>query len=176
MKEVLVLRHGEKDAAGVLTARGEQAAEAMGRILPHFVSVVSSPSGRAVRSAELLAGRKPSTDERAGFATATPEKSDAINALARKKNISFLDAAIEYDDPEVLRGIDEQAHKLNELIDEWLDKLNEDETALIVSHDLTITPAMGFRGIPAESIEPLGGYVISTGDGVPSVHRFSPSD
>jgi hypothetical protein len=172
MKEVIILRHGEKDAAGVLTERGEQAAEAMRRMLPHFVSIVSSPSGRAVRSAELLTGREPRIDKRAGFAMAPPEVSAAINALASAENISFLDAARKYNDPEVLHGIDQQAHELNTLIDELLNGLGEEEKALVVSHDLTIAPAMGFRGMSAESIEPLGGYVVGLNEETPSVRRY----
>jgi broad specificity phosphatase PhoE len=158
-----LLRHGEKDAAGVLTSRGKQAAKALRLQLANFKRVISSDSDRAVLTAKLLTGKDPQVDQRAGYATASVEVSNEINALVKDHGISFLDAARQYNNPEVLRGIDEQAHALNALIDELLGELAEDEKALIVSHDLTIAPAMGFRGVSAESIDPLHGYVISTG-------------
>jgi broad specificity phosphatase PhoE len=171
MKEVYLLRHAEKDTTNMLTERGMLEAEAMRSKLPRFTSVISSPRDRAILTAKLLTGQEPQIDERADYATATPEVSAIINAMASDRRISFWDAAREYNDPEVLRGIDEQAHRLNEMIDELLD-MAEDGTALVVSHDLTIAPAVGFRGMTAESIMPLGGYVISAGAGLPLVRRY----
>jgi hypothetical protein len=169
MGEVYLLRHGEKNTDGTLTERGKRAAEAMRSILPHFVTVISSSSDRAILTAQLLTGEDPRIDQRAGYATTSPEISSAINGLAISRAISFLDATRLYNDQEVLQGIDEQARELNMLTDELLAALSEDEKALIVSHDLTITPAMGFRDMPAESIEPLGGYIISENNGIQTV-------
>lgn len=167
-----MLRHGEKDAAGTLTERGKQAAEAMRSTLPDFVRVISSDSDRTILTAKLLTGEDPHIDRRAAYATTSSAISNEISALVQEHNISFLDAARLYDDPEVLRGIDEQAQELNAMIDELLDRLGEGEKALIVSHDLTIAPAMGLRGMSAESIDPLGGYIISAGNETPSVRRY----
>lgn len=63
-------------------------------------------------TAKLLTGQYPRIDQRASYATAPPGMSAVINALARDRNISFLDAARQYNNPEVLRGIDEQADEL----------------------------------------------------------------
>lgn len=172
MKEIYLLRHAEKDASGALTERGRQAAEAMRSLLPHFALVVSSDSARAALTAKLLTGEEPRTDQRAAFAMAAPEASDAINALSLERNISFLDAARLYNDPEVLGGIDGKAHELNTMIDELFDQLAEDEKALVVSHDLTIVPAMAFRGMPPASIEPLGGFVVGSDNGAASVRSY----
>lgn len=176
MKEVYILRHGEKDAAGILTERGKRAAEALRSVLPPFAYVISSNSDRAILTAELLTGEDPQIDHRASYATAPPAISDEINRLATEHDISFLDAARQYNNAKVLRGIDVQAHALNALIDELLGKLEEGKKALVVSHDLTIAPAMGFRGMPAESIDPLSGYTISMSDGIASVQRYSSSN
>lgn len=172
MKEVYLLRHGEKDATGKLTDRGKQAAEAMRPLLPHFSYVASSDSDRTRMTAKLLTGKDPIVDRRAAFATTSAEVSEAINGLAKKHAISFLDAAREYNDAAVLRGIDEQARELNAMIDELLTELAEGERALIVSHDLTIAPAMGLRDMPAVSINPLGGYIISVTNEVMSVSSY----
>lgn len=173
MREVYVLRHGEKDDQGVLTARGEEAARAMRGILPQFARVIASDSDRTILTAKLLIGRDPLVDKQASYAPAPTAVSETIRNLAKNRGISFLDAARQHNDPEVLRGIDEQAHKLNNLIDELLGALAEDERALIVSHDLTIAPAMGFRGMSAESIAPLTGYIVSMINGQSSVRRIN---
>lgn len=161
MKEVYVLRHGEKDADGNLHERGKRAAEAMRPVLPTFIHVYSSPVERAAQTAFALTGTAPETDERAAFAMAPAEVSNAINALVHEQGISFLDAARQYNDTTVLEGVDSKARELNLLIDELLDVLPEDGKALVVSHDLTIVPAMALRGTSPESIEPLGGYIVS---------------
>lgn len=176
MKEVYLLRHGEKDGAGVLTERGKRAAAAMRPALPSFACVISSGSDRTILTAKLLTGQDPQIDHRAAYATTPAKISDAINTLASTHKSSFLDAARQYGDPMVLKGIDEQAHLLNLLVDELLGRLVEGEKALIVSHDLTIAPAMGLRGMSAESIEPLGGYVIRMAGGVSSVGRLEYDD
>lgn len=172
MGEVYLLRHGEKDANGILTESGKRAAEAMRSILPSFVRVISSDSDRTILTATLLTGAAPQIDHRAAYATTSSAISSEINGIAGKNGISFLDAARHHNDPEVLRGIDEQAHALNALIDELLAEIAEDDRALIVSHDLTIAPAMGFRGMSAESIDPLAGYVIGMSDGAVSVRHY----
>jgi len=162
MKEIYLLRHGEKDAGGKLTENGKRTAKAARSTLPRFARIVSSDVERAVLTAKLIAGKGPTIDRRAAYASAPPEISLAINTLAKKHGISFLDAARTHNDPEVLRGIDE-----------LLEELAENEKALVVSHDLTIMPAMEFRGMPFESIEPLCGYVIRMSDGAVSVRRYS---
>lgn len=161
MKEVYLLRHGEKDTDGTLTEDGVQAAQVMGPILPRFVRIISSDTDRTTLTAKLLTGEEPHIDDRAAYATTSSEISNEIDILAKSHNISFLDAARLYNNPEVLAGIDEQADALNTLIDQLLEELPENGKALIVSHDLTIAPAMGSRNMPAASISPLGGYVIS---------------
>jgi broad specificity phosphatase PhoE len=164
MKEIYVIRHGEKDATGMLTERGMQAAQAMRSMLPGFACIISSDTSRTALTANLLTGEEPRIDHRAAFAMASPAMSNEINDLAAKRAISFLDAARLHNNPEVLAGIDGQAHALNALIDELFEEIPENEKALIVSHDLTIVPAMAFRGMSAESIDPLSGYIVRMDD------------
>lgn len=161
MKEVYLLRHAEKGPDGELTENGIKRARELAMLLPHFAIVISSESSRTQKTAEYLTGVKPKVDPRAGFYMASPEKSDAINRLATEQGKTFLEALEQYQDPEVHKGVSAQATRLNELIKELLVSLGEDEKAVIVSHDLSISPAMAQNGIPLESsIEALGGYVI----------------
>lgn len=161
MKEVYVLRHAEKGLDGSLTENGKTMAQELGRLLPLFSLVYSSPSDRAQLTAQLLTGRQPNVDDRANFFMATPTKSTAINALSSSKSIPFLDAVQEFGDSEVLNGIDSKATELNSLVNELLSKVGNGEKALIVSHDLSISPAMSQRAIPLTSIDYLSGYVIN---------------
>jgi broad specificity phosphatase PhoE len=167
MKEVYLLRHAEKSDDGILTPAGEQAAQAKRLGLPEFAKVIASESQRARLTARLLTGQEPIIDDRAGFSMSTPEKSVAINTLAKDRGISFLEAVQQYNDQEVLDGVRQKAQELNQFVDELLSNLADGEQALVVSHDLSISPAMALRGIPLESIGFLHGYVIqNTSSGV----------
>ena len=164
MKEVYLIRHAEKDPNGILTERGEMAAQELAKVLPVFSKVVSSDSSRTQRTAELLTGKKPEIDDRAGFAMASPQKSDDINRLAAENNTTFFEASKVYNDAAVLAGIDVKAKGLKALVTELLGELGEGEKALVVSHDLSITPAVALDGLPATSIDFLHGYVIHPGE------------
>jgi broad specificity phosphatase PhoE len=160
MKEIYVLRHAEKDDNGVLTQDGKLAARALAAALPQFSVVIASESPRTQTTASLLTESEPRIDVRAGFYSTTQEKSGEISKIAQSQGITFFEAADIYNDGELSQGIRQQAMGLNELIDETLGELAGDSKALIVSHDMTITPAMAFRGQDRESIPFLSGYVI----------------
>jgi len=170
MKKVYLLRHGEKDPEGVLTKFGEKSSRKLGSVLPTFDKVISSSSSRTRETAKLLARIPPTVDSRAGFYMATAKKSDALNALAVKGNISFLEAVKKFSDEEVLAGVKAKASELNKLIDECLHN-SEVDTTLIVSHDLSISPAMSQRHMPFKSIDFLSGYIINE---IGAVTEFNP--
>jgi len=167
---IYLLRHAEKDSAGIITESGKQAAKALGRKLPAFKQVIASPSERSKLTAKLISDQEPIVDARADFSMSSPAKSDAINALAREKNIPFLEAVTLYNDKEVLDGVEAKARDLNELLKELQERGGEG-AILVVSHDLSISPAMSQRGVLLQSIDFLHGYVIQS-DG--SVASFSP--
>lgn len=160
MKEVYLLRHAEKDENGVLTERGQVLAKRLGKTLPRFVKVISSSSPRTKMTAALITSTDSLVDDRAGFYMTTQERSDAVSQLAAEKGITFFEAAYIYEDGALVKGINDQADKLNQLVDETLASLHDDEAALIVSHDMTITPAMVSRGEQRRSIDYLSGYRI----------------
>lgn len=161
MKSVHIRRHAHKNSDGTLTEVGIAEAQKLAKELEDFKIIVSSPAPRAIHTAKLLTGRSPRTDERANYFMADQKRSDAINELATEKNITFLEALQHFDDPEIHDGIANKAIELNQLIDELLLELEDDEHALIISHDVSISPAMQRRGRPLESINPLKGYRIT---------------
>lgn len=160
MKSVQLRRHAEKDANGGLTERGIEAAKKLAKTLPKFSKVIASDSDRAQLTAKLLSGLEPEVDRRASMHMASPEKSDAINKLAIRQNIMFLEAIQQYSDPEIVEGTDLKASELNELIFQLFKSLAENEHALIISHDLSISAALAKRNIPPTPIGPLEGYII----------------
>lgn len=159
-KKVILVRHAEKDDSGVLTEAGRLAAVEFGKRFPEFTHVYSSDSARAKETARLITGKDPVVDPRAGFYMAVKEKSEALNQIAKEKNIPFLEAVVFMNDPEILAGIDAKATELNGLVKDILEKLPAGGVAIVVSHDLSISPAMKQHGIPLESIPFLSGYVI----------------
>lgn len=159
-KHIYLIRHAEKDDQGTLTQVGKQQASQLKERMPAFSLVISSESSRTKETAYLVTGTQAIVDPRAGFYMATPQKSDLLNKIAKEDKSTLLVASIKLNDPEVLSGIKAQATKLNELIEETINKMSNDEKVLIVSHDLSISPAMLQRGIPLESIPFLSGYII----------------
>jgi hypothetical protein len=159
-----LIRHAEKDDKAELTVRGKQSAIELSKTLPLFDHVISSSSSRTKMTAYLLTNREPEIDERASFYMAPQEKSDTLNKVSRERGISLLEASKILKDEEINSGILIKAKELNSLIDEKLSQSNDNSKILIVSHDLSISPAMELRGIPLETIPFLSGYVIdSTG-------------
>lgn len=159
-KKVFLVRHAEKGDTGLLTEAGRLAAVEFGKNFPDFTHVYSSDSSRAQETAKLITGKDPIVDPRAGFYMASQGKSDALNQIAKEKNIPFLEAVVFMNDPEVLQGIDAKATELNALVKEIIEKLPVGGVAIVVSHDLSISPAMEQKGIPLESIPFLSGYII----------------
>lgn len=169
--KIYLLRHAHKDPDGIITEEGKAAARALGKKLPRFRVVIASPSDRARQTAQLIAGREPMVDQRADFSMSTAAKSIAMNALAAQKGIPFLEAANEYNDREVLEGIATKATELSTLLEELQNQFDDTVAALVVSHDLSISPAMAQRSILLQSIDFLNGYIIKS-DGTVTV--FAP--
>ncbi len=165
MKTVYLLRHAdaERGKAGSVTKQGEERAGKLSKTLPRFAKVISSDTSRTKLTALLATGVDSVSDARAGFCELPLAKGSEILQLAADKGITFLEATVIYDDPGVTKAIDDKAQELNQLVDETLAGLRENESALIISHDMTIVPAMALRGEPRESIGYLSGYTITDG-------------
>jgi len=171
MKHAYLIRHAEKDDDGTLTEKGREEAVKLASQLPDFAIIISSESPRTRETAKLLTNLDSVVDPRAGFYMAPKEKSDAINRLANEKDISFLEAAVIFNDQEVNVGIENKASELSSLVSETINQLHENQSALIVSHDLSISPAMRQKGIPLESIPFLSGYTIDDNFGIERFNR-----
>ncbi len=170
-KWVYLLRHAEKDPNGSLTERGRSQAKILRDKLPQFQEIISSDSPRTIETTELITGRKPIVDPRCRHYVAPKAKSDFLNTLAKEKGISFLEAVVELNDEEVNQGVEKKAVELNQLVDELLRRTSDGQNSLVVSHDLSISPALAKRGIPLESIDYLCGYIINDSG---KIQKFTP--
>lgn len=169
-KRVYLLRHAEKDPNGSLTENGRKQATILRNKLPKFQEIISSDSQRTIETAELITGQKPVVDPRCRHYVAPKAKSDYLNTLAKEKGVSFLEAVVELNDSEVNRGVEEKANELNQLVDELLGRMSDGQSSLVVSHDLSISPALAKRGIPLESIDYLCGYIIDDSSKIQTFH------
>jgi broad specificity phosphatase PhoE len=169
MKEIHIRRHAEKNSDGTLTENGVQRALELSKHMPEFAKVIASDSNRTQLTAKLLTGVDPLVDARVGYSMISPEKIDAIEQISLEHKISFFEAVDRYRDMEILKGIETKADTLNQFIDEQLDELEENKKILIVSHEITIVPAMTKRGISLQSINPLGGFALRADGSIESI-------
>jgi broad specificity phosphatase PhoE len=133
MKEIIVLRHTEKDASGNITDKGRACAKALGAKLGVFDIIISSPKSRAVETAVLLVGKEPTIDRRAGAIDLTPE--ETMRTHEEGKTHQFGIAGVLFANDEYRPKIIEKGRELVELIKETLSRLSDSGRALIISHD-----------------------------------------
>lgn len=176
MKQIYVLRHAPKDNnTGELTNDGREKAAKLKDKLPLFEIVIASNSKRTQETAQLLTGVEPTVDARAGHFMGTPEQSILLNERAKTHTLGFTGAL--FDTPEVKEDVTKKAQELIDLIHEVISKLDDGGKALIVSHDITIVPAVQLLahqqiGTPIKTFNPLGGYIVNENDGLT---LFNPS-
>lgn len=160
MKEIHLRRHAHKNIDGMLSSEGIRSAQNLSPRLERFAKVIASNIPRAQHTAKILTGTDPLIDERASYTEISPEAVVAIESLAQQHKLPFFEAAGKYEDSAVVVGMESKANELNELIDELLSSIDEGQKVLIISHDITIVPAMIKRGLVLQTVNPLEGYVL----------------
>lgn len=137
MKNVVVIRHANWNFVDDrLTDEGKEKCIALKPRLGPIVLTISSPFERAQETAELLCGRKPLTDERAGILKTSSELSAKVAELRKTHPLGVAGAIISI--PELHKPLQRQGEALNSLVAETMEKLADGQQALIVSHDGTI--------------------------------------
>ena len=133
MKQVHVRRHAPKHATGNLTEEGKKLAVQFKKKLGTYDLIISSNKPRAIETAELLTGLKPLIDKRVGTPPFTPEQEQKLHELG--VNHPFGIAGVILDNPQYRIMIKPQGESLAQLIKETLEKLPQNGSALIISHD-----------------------------------------
>jgi broad specificity phosphatase PhoE len=137
MKKVYILRHanwdGKEDA---LTESGERDAQEHSAHLPDFSIVYSSPFVRAQQTAEVISGIKPHIEAAASVPQSPPEVRAQI--LKRRSTHPLGIAGALFEAQEAHPALKLAGQALSRLIQQALNELQEDQDALIVSHDGTM--------------------------------------
>lgn len=137
MKEVLVLRHANWNLVDdKLTDESRKKCRELKPMLGLFNIVLSSPAGRTQETAELLSGQKPKIDERAAILKSPPELSAKVQELRKTHPFGVAGAIISI--PELREPLRRQGEALKSLLVETLNSMEDNERALIVSHDGTM--------------------------------------
>jgi broad specificity phosphatase PhoE len=140
MKEVYVLRHanwnGKEDA---LTEQGKRDAKEYSTYLPDFAIVYSSPSVRTQQTAEIIGGAKPHIEAAASVPQSPPEV--RMQILERRNTHPLGIAGALFEAKEAHPALRLAGQALSRLIQQTLDELQENQNALIVSHDGTMVAA-----------------------------------
>lgn len=163
MKQVHVRRHAPKHATGSLTEEGKKLAQELKKQLNLFELVISSDKARAVETAILLTGITPILDPRAGTPPFTPQQEKELHEKGKTHMFGIAGVILENPDYRVM--IQQKGESLNELIQETLNKLPDNGTALIISHDgVMVAAEQLFKKISLDkakkTFKPLQGFVI----------------
>lgn len=161
MKQVYVLRHAQKDDLGNLTDEGRDHAKLLQNRLPKFKIIITSDAPRTQETAFLLTGSKSQIDIRAGYFNAPQQINEAIHTEALRHPFGFVGAYL--DNVDIAEEIVKKAHGFVDLIHETLSSIDEEEKALIVSHEITMVPAakLFIKESDIKSFKYLSGYIIS---------------
>lgn len=137
MKEIFVIRHANWNLVDdKLTDESRKKCVELRPRLGPFAIVLSSPAGRTQETAELLSGQKPTVDERAAVLQSPPELGAKVLELRKTHPFGIAGAIISI--PELREPLRRQGEALKDLLVKTLSSLENDERALVVSHDGTM--------------------------------------
>lgn len=154
-------RHAEREKdADALTPGGRSHAEEVGRTLaPSYVAVFVSPAQRAVETAAwFLRGSGQRLPGHAVIPGLLSEQEDRWRRAGKAAGSSRLDA-IAAEDSEL---VETERDRLKTVVEEMLDRVPEDGTALAVGHSPLIEAAVyGLTGVVIEPLSECQGVAIS---------------
>ena len=164
MKQVYILRHGPVDKPGQLTEEGKEKIKAIKNIFGNFQIIIASEIARAQETAFLLTDISPKIDKRANVIPVTQEESEELYTLGKKHTMGVAGVVFEHE--KFRQMAQKQGEKLVNLIKEILNRLEEGEKALIISHDSSMAAAERLlKGLPLDKIDrnykPLEGFVVN---------------
>jgi len=165
MKQIYVLRHTKWDEINLeISQSGLDKIKALKPQLPKFSIIKSSPVKRTVETARLLTDQNPTIDKRASIIKCSKDQQREI--LSRRKNNPAGTFGAIMSIPELIEPLKNRSKELVLLIKETLAKLNENENALIISHDAIILGAKKILTnlpfiVANEKYEELNGFIIN---------------
>lgn len=135
MKEIIVLRHGDKDG-DKLTEEGIRACETLASRIGKFNVVIASNRNRTIQTAELVSGNSAHADPRASVPLFPDNELEKLADIQATHPLGII-GAIWQKEP-LINDAREAGQKLLDLVQDVMASLPENGRALIVSHDGTM--------------------------------------
>lgn len=135
MKEIVVLRHGEKSGDD-LTLAGAAACKRLAQRIGVFDIALASPRNRAIQTAALVSRLSVTVDEQASVPGFPEVELKKLEDAQRSHPLGIIGAI--WQNPVLVEDARIAGLKLLDLVQDTLVKLHQNERALIVSHDGTM--------------------------------------
>lgn len=163
MKEIIVIRHGEKNG-DELTPEGVLACKALADRIDTLAYAFASERNRAIQTAELVSKLPAKVDARANVPSFPDSKLDKLLKGQEAHSLGIIGAI--WEDDELVQCAHNAGVRMQDMITEILERLHEDERALIVSHDGTmIGLEKVLTGEPFDTVDhsfgPLEGFRVN---------------
>jgi hypothetical protein len=140
MKRIYVLRHADWDfETGLLTKDGIEKSLRIKSKLPKFKTVITSDFPRTKETAKLLSDQEPLIDFHASILQTTKEQLDEI--MEKRETHPFGVIGVLFEREDLTKNLKKAGFNLIDLMKKIFDMIEENETALLVSHDGTILAA-----------------------------------
>jgi broad specificity phosphatase PhoE len=164
MKQIVVLRHANWHGKDILTEAGAAACTAISASIGPFDLVLSSPTNRTQQTAILLSGQTPRIEVDANVPSFSEEQTKIISER-RPSNPLGIVGVIREEEGLIATATAAGGHLVS-LILRSFDQLNDNQRALIVTHDGTMAAAEqilmkeSFEKIDHSYLE-LEGYIVN---------------
>jgi broad specificity phosphatase PhoE len=163
MKEIIVIRHGEKNG-DELTPESAVACDALADRIGSLNYAFASERNRAVRTAELVSRLTVTVDARANVPDFPDSEVDKLAGIQKIHPLGIIGAI--WQDPSLVQDARDAGVRMQAMIKEVMEQLNDGERALIVSHDGTmIGLEKVLKGEAFDTVDhsyaPLGGFSIN---------------
>lgn len=139
MKQVEVRRHANYVPPDKLSDEGESACRTLSQSIGTLALIYSSPTNRGQRTAEVVSGRPPMIDPRAGTPKLPQDQRERIRELQQVNSLGIV--GVLWSDPTLRSLAREAGEGLMSLIRQTLNELQDGERALIITHDGTMVAA-----------------------------------
>lgn len=135
MKEIIVIRHGEKNG-DALTPEGIVACNMLADRIGSFNYAFASERNRAVQTAELVSKLPVEVDTRANVPAFPDGELEKLTETQKVHPLGIIGAIWENDS--LVQDARDAGMRMQTMIKEIIERLNDGERALIVSHDGTM--------------------------------------
>ncbi len=172
VKEIIVIRHGEKNG-DELTPEGITACNLQAQRIGSFHYAFASERNRTIQTAELVSRLPVKVDIRANVPSFPDGKLDKLSEAQKVHPLGIIGAI--WEDASLVQDVRDAGARMRGMIREIMERLKDGERALIVSHDGTM---IGLEKVLKDelfdtvdhSFGPLEGFSISRDLGVVAFH------